>query len=130
MDMATILVIDDEEEIRKVLQTILEEAGHEVSLAVNGAEGLSLFRKEPAEIVITDLIMPGKEGIETIRDLRAQFPDVKIIAISGRGGSYTNANLDRAVMIGADRSVPKPFGIDEILNVVSELAAINGSPSG
>lgn len=128
--MATILVIDDEEEIRKVLLTILEEAGHEVSLAANGAEGLSLFCKEPVDIVITDFIMPGKEGIEMIRDLRAQFPEVKIIAISGRGGSYTNANLDRAVMIGADRSVPKPFGIDQILSVVSELAETNRSPSG
>lgn len=123
--MATILVIDDEEEIRNVLQTILEEAGHEVSLAVNGEEGLSLFREEQTEIVITDLIMPGKEGIETIRDLRQQFPQVKIIAISGRGGNYTNANLDRAVMIGADRSVAKPFGIDEILQVVSELVEMN-----
>ena len=128
--MATILVIDDEEEIRKILQTILEEAGHEVSLAVNGAEGLSLFREEPVDIVITDLIMPGKEGIETIRDLRAQFPDVKIIAISGRGGSYTNANLDRAVMIGADRSVAKPFGVSDILRVVGELVEANQSPSG
>lgn len=128
--MATILVIDDEEEIRNILQTILEEAGHEVSLAENGAEGLSLFREEPTDIVITDLIMPGKEGIETIRDLRAQFPKVKIIAISGRGGSYTNANLDRAVMIGADRSVAKPFGINEILGVVGELIELNQSPSG
>ena len=74
--------------------------------------------------------MPGKEGIETIRDLRAQFPKVKIIAISGRGGSYTNANLDRAVMIGADRSVAKPFGINEILGVVGELIELNQSPSG
>ena len=128
--MATILVIDDEEEIRNILQTILEEAGHEVSLAENGAEGLSLFREEPTDIVITDLIMPGKEGIETIRDLRAQFPKVKIIAISGRGGSYTNANLDRAVMIGADRSVAKPFGINEILGVGGELIELNQSPSG
>jgi len=127
--MATILVIDDEEEIRNILQTILEEAGHEVSLAVDGAEGISLYREEPTDIVITDLIMPGKEGIETIRDLRAQFPQVKIIAMSGRGGSYTNANLDRAVMTGADRSVAKPFGVSDILQVVGELVEANRSPS-
>ena len=83
--MSKILVIDDDKNIRSLLRDFLERDGYEVMEAENGKVGLKLFRENGADLVITDLIMPEKEGIETIRELRRDFSDVKIIAISGGG---------------------------------------------
>ena len=83
--MALILIIDDDDQIRRVLRKTLERDGYDVADAPNGKEGIRLYRENPADLVITDIIMPEKEGIETIRELRRDFPEVKIIAISGGG---------------------------------------------
>ena len=82
--MARILVIDDEADMRGLLEETLQSAGHEVSLAADGEEGMKRFRARPADLVITDLYMPGQEGLETIMQLRREFPSVAIMAMSGR----------------------------------------------
>ncbi|MCH8809524.1 MAG: response regulator, partial [Proteobacteria bacterium] len=83
--MARILIIDDEDELRSMLRQMLEQAGHEVTEAVNGAEGIRLYEQDRPDLIITDIIMPEKEGVETIIALRRADPDLPIIAISGGG---------------------------------------------
>ncbi|MFZ2961281.1 MAG: response regulator [Candidatus Ozemobacteraceae bacterium] len=119
--MARILIIDDEDQIRKLLRQILEGAGHTVIDAADGRTGGNLFRQEPADLVITDIFMPEMGGIETIHDLRREFPGVKIIAISGgaRGGSFDF--LPVAESFGARRTVSKPFTREEILTAIHEV---------
>ena len=82
--MARILIIDDDQDVRMVTCEVVRSAGHEVTLASDGAEGLQLQREKSFDLVITDLFMPVKEGVETICDIKKDFPEVKIIAISGR----------------------------------------------
>lgn len=124
--MVRVLILDDEESLRQVLCEVFEEAGYEVVPADGGESGVRLFTEEPTDLVITDLIMPGKEGIETIRELRQHSVDVKIIAISGRGGPYVKANLDRALAVGADCAIPKPFTPTDILEAASKLLSGEG----
>ncbi|MEZ4387388.1 MAG: response regulator [Candidatus Krumholzibacteriia bacterium] len=121
--MATILVIDDDQEVREFLVTVLERAGHEVSAASNGRDGVAMFREKPVQVVITDIIMPEKDGIETILDLRRAHPDLKVIAISGGGRTTPENYLHSARLLGADRAMRKPFKNEEILRAVAELAA-------
>ena len=83
--MPRILVIDDEEHVRDTLRAALESKGHTVTEACNGDEGMQLFAAERADLVITDILMPGKDGIQTIKELRQLHPDVKIVAMSGGG---------------------------------------------
>ena len=121
--MATILVIEDEREVREYLVEMLGRAGHQVRAAANGRDGVAMFRAEPAQVVITDIIMPEKDGIETILDLRRQHPRLKVIAISGGGRSTPENYLHSARLLGADRAFRKPFANEEILSAVAELAA-------
>ena len=117
--MARILIIDDEEAVRLTLSQALECEGHTVIEAANGAAGLKRFEVEPVDLVITDILMPDKEGLETIRDLRRLRSDLKIIAISG-GGRNDNVNfLEMAGRLGADATLKKPFSIDDLCRVVS-----------
>jgi CheY-like chemotaxis protein len=118
--MARILVIDDDELVRFTLKTILEEDNHEVAVAKDGVEGTALFTSQPYPLVITDLIMPEKEGMETIIELRKNYPDTKIIAISGGGQMGVSNLLKVAQRIGADQAIAKPFGRDEVLDCVKE----------
>lgn len=120
--MARVLVVDDEELVRDTVRQALELDGHDVSEAPDGASGLDALRAETADVLVTDLIMPGKDGIETIRDVRRDFPEVKILAVSGRGGIQINANLARADRIGADMTLSKPFGAEEIREAVRALS--------
>ncbi len=83
--MAKILVLDDEPSILLMIKKMLEKAGHEVEIALNGKEGMKLFEKNRPDLLITDIIMPEKEGLETIFELRKSCPELKIIAISGGG---------------------------------------------
>ncbi|MGD8937064.1 MAG: response regulator [Thiogranum sp.] len=83
--MSTILVVDDEEDIRDALQMILERAGYEVNTASNGSEAIKLQNSDPAELVIIDIIMPETDGVNAITKIRETHPGVKIIAISGGG---------------------------------------------
>lgn len=119
--MGLVLVIDDDDAMRSTIRRILERDGHEVHEARNGSEGLRVFREEPAEVVVTDLIMPDKEGIETIVELRAEAPAVRILAISEGGISLAEDALDDAVALGADASLPKPFTVDQLRGAVAAL---------
>lgn len=119
--MARILIIDDEDQPRRMLQQVLMRAGYEVVEARDGNEGLQCFREAPTDVIITDILMPEKEGLETIIDLRRAFPTVKIIAISG-GGRTGNLNfLDIAKRLGAQRTLQKPFDLQDMLGAVSDL---------
>lgn len=121
--MAGILIIDDDADLRALVRSALERAGHSVRGAADGGEGIRMFREIPADLVITDLIMPGKEGIETIRDLKEEFPGVRILAVSG-GGSVSPAGLlTDATLFGADAALAKPFEIAELREAVVRLLA-------
>ncbi|HOX25839.1 MAG TPA: response regulator [Candidatus Krumholzibacteria bacterium] len=120
--MASILVIEDDQEVREYLVAVLSRAGHTVAAACNGRDGVSMFRERPTQVVITDIIMPEKDGIETLLDLRRDHPRLKVIAISGGGRSTPENYLHSARLLGADRAIRKPFKNEEILAAVAELA--------
>jgi CheY-like chemotaxis protein len=117
----SILVIDDDENIRLLLRAILEPEGYRVLEASDGDKGVKEYQKNPADLVITDLIMPGKEGIETIRDLRREFPDVKIIAVSGGGRIGPDSYLKMAKGVGALCTLSKPIDRSGLLDAVKEV---------
>jgi CheY-like chemotaxis protein len=122
--MSSILVIDDEAEIRVLCSRILEQAGHRVIVAPDGNVGTRLYREHLPNIIITDIIMPEKEGIQTIIELRREFPAVKIIAISGGGQATTGATcLHLAKKLGAVKTLAKPFTKQELLDAVCEALA-------
>ena len=129
--MRKILIIDDEPHILLMLKKMLEKSGFEVDLAANGNEGISLFKKSKAELVITDIIMPEKEGLETIREMRRIKPDLKIIAMSGGGKVSAENYLEIAKIFGASKVISKPFTKQEMISAVNELmkggTADNGS---
>ena len=116
-----ILVIDDDDQFRGMLRETLEHAGYEVTDAPNGKEGIRLFRENPADLVITDLIMPEKEGIETIKELRQEYSEVKIIAMSGGGRIGPDSYLKMAKGLGALRTLTKPIEREELLRAIREV---------
>ncbi len=116
-----ILVIDDDDQMRVLLRQVMEWAGYEVTEATNGRQGMMQQRKNPADLVITDLIMPEQEGLETIGQLRKEFAGIKIIAISGGGRIGPEAYLPAARELGADRVFSKPFDVQELVTSVKEL---------
>lgn len=121
--MARILAIDDEEHILVLLAMMLGDAGHEVVTAKDGLEGLKLAAAQPFDLVITDIVMPVTEGIETIRALRQKNPALPILAISG-GARFGAVNmLQVAQKLGASAALPKPFLPQEMLGAVSTLLA-------
>jgi DNA-binding response OmpR family regulator len=119
--MAKILVLDDEPSILLMIKKMLEKAGHEVSVALNGKEGMVLFEKNMPEMLITDIIMPEKEGLETIFELRRRYPKLKIIAISGGGRISPEGYLPGAKLLGADMVFQKPLVQKEFLDAISSL---------
>jgi len=119
--MALILIIDDNNQFRAMLREMLERTGYEVVEASDGKEGIKLYRENPTDLIITDLIMPEKEGIETIMELRRDFPDVKIIAISGGGRLDPGQYLIMAKSLGARYTFAKPVEREELLQAVEEL---------
>ncbi len=119
--MAHILIIDDDELIRTTLHTILERAGYETTMATNGQDGLNKFRARPADLIILDMILPGKGGIEVFTEFRQAQPDVKIIAISGGVWGKEIDYLETLKDLGADHCLAKPIGRDELLEVVGRL---------
>ncbi len=118
--MARILIIDDEAELRAMLRRMLEQAGHEVTEAANGAQGLRLYEQDAPDLIITDIIMPEREGVETIIALRRADPELPIIAISGGGRLAATDFLSMAKKLGARHTLSKPFGRDQLLEAVSE----------
>lgn len=119
--MAKILVIDDEPSIAVMLKKMLEKAGHEVEIAGNGKEGLILFGEFHPDLLITDIVMPEKEGLELIFELRKKNPDLKIIAISGGGRFQYQGYLTSAKHLGANMVFQKPFDHREFMNGISDL---------
>lgn len=122
-----ILVIDDDAQITRVLDLKLRKAGYQVIVAANGEAGLNLFKAQRPDIVITDILMPGKEGLETILELRRDSPEIKIIAISGGGHIGADDYLNLAKKFGAQFTFTKPFTGNEILQSVGEL--LENSPN-
>ncbi|HEY1507287.1 MAG TPA: response regulator [Stellaceae bacterium] len=118
MHTNTILIIDDEPMIRHLAARILDRAGYRTVSAANGVQGLSCFRRERPALVITDLIMPEREGIETIRHLRREGRDIPIIAISGGTLTGTADFLVMAQELGATAILRKPFEPIELLLLV------------
>lgn len=118
--MAHLLLIEDDKDLREILAVSLVDAGHVVRQAREGREAMTLFTREPADVVITDLIMPGKEGLETILALRKERPKLPIIAISG-GVEHSPVYLGLAARLGAQRTLAKPFKIEELLAAIDEV---------
>ena len=116
-----ILVVDDNDQLREMLRHILETAGHEVLEAANGKIALHLQNTLPADLVITDILMPEMEGLELIMNIRKITPCVKIIAISGGGKMHPDLCLEIASNMGADRILLKPFSKSTILSIINEL---------
>lgn len=119
--MARILIIDDDREIRHPLRLALEQVGHEVLEAPDGAAGVSLWLEHRVDLVITDIFMPDKDGLEVILELRARSPAVKIIALSAGDATRTLHILSDAKHFGALRTIAKPFRHAELLATVDEL---------
>jgi len=118
--MATILVVDDDDGFRSMLRRTLQRAGHTVLEAADGSAALRALRDVTPELVITDIIMPGMEGIETIRAMRRSHPRLAIIAMSGGGRMKPNGYLEMAQAFGASRILSKPFDNDQLFAAVTE----------
>jgi DNA-binding response OmpR family regulator len=119
--MATVLIIDDDAHMREMLADMAAVAGHEAIQAPDGRIGLELFRSRPADLVVADMIMPEKDGMDTIAELRRDFPLVKIIAVSGGGITGPYSYLMMARRFGADIVLSKPIKKDQFLNALREL---------
>ena len=119
--MHKILIIDDEHEILLMLKKMLERAGYLVDLALDGKDGMELLGKDNFSLIITDIIMPEKEGLEIILEIRKTYPDIKIIAISGGGRLSPEGYLESARHMGASRVFQKPFTQKEIIGAVNDL---------
>ena len=117
--MAKVLVIEDDEPVRFSLLTALEAMGHEVDTAVNGVDGVEKCASSAYDLVITDLIMPQKDGVETILELKISQPDLKIVAISG-GGKNLDI-MDTTYQLGADCALTKPFSIKDLQTCVNKV---------
>ncbi|NOX76041.1 MAG: response regulator [Gammaproteobacteria bacterium] len=117
--MAKILVVDDELQIRVMLKYMLEQDQHDVIEAQNGTDGSRLYRETQPDLIITDLVMPEKNGIDMLLELRKDFPAVCVLAISG-GGGITGAfdYLPIAKLVGASDVLRKPFGMQELREAV------------
>ena len=117
--MARILIVDDDDLIRFTLREMLEGGGHEVLEADTGDACLEMQEATPFDVVVTDIIMPGRDGIETVMELKRTYPDLRVVAISGGGRTHNMSYLDFARRFGADATLAKPFTRDELLAAVS-----------
>jgi len=115
---ARIVIADDDAGVRALLRAVLEGAGYSVADAAEGASAIEAMRIEPADLLITDLVMPGQEGIETIRTARQNWPDLKIVAISG---AFYGQFLRTAEVLGAKAVLSKPIRPEELLRTVRDV---------
>lgn len=117
--MPSVLVVDDEDQLRQLIREILEQAGYRVTEARDGKEAVLQYRLAPADVVIMDILMPEQDGLETTSTLRREFPNVKIIAITGSSEMIGILSfLDVAKMLGAHRALQKPFEMQTLLDTV------------
>jgi len=121
--MKRILIIDDDLAIQQMVKRLVEKAGYEADLASNGEEGMDMIDEGSFNLVITDIIMPRKEGIEIITAIRKDYPQIKIIAMSGGGRFTPEGYLRSAKILGADRIFTKPFNHREMMTAIDELLA-------
>ncbi|HUH84924.1 MAG TPA: response regulator [Stellaceae bacterium] len=119
--MATILVIDDDAAMRRLILRALDAEKHELIEAGDGHEALQLVDQRKPDLIITDILMPRKEGIETMREVAERAPDIKIIAISGGGMSHNLMFLDVAKAFGAAAVIAKPFRASELVETVERV---------
>ncbi len=117
--MAQILVVEDDKEIRGLMTAMLESVGHDVVSAKNGAEGVEKYRDGKIDLVITDIMMPEKDGIETIRELKKYNQEVKIIAVTGYRGRFNR--LPAAEFLGAQETLLKPFTKADLLTTIDKI---------
>ena len=134
--MPRILVIDDDDMVRSTIKAILERAGHDVTLAVDGEDGLSQFQRQSCDLVVCDIFMPNKEGIATLRELRNIDAAIPVITMTGgspstgRAGPSAHADyLTMSTLLGATRTIHKPFRASELIALVQECLAENKPPS-
>lgn len=126
--MRRILVIDDDKFVRISIRAVLEGAGYEVSDAGDAYIGISMQRSQPFDAAIIDLVMPQKEGLETIRELKQDYPNLPIIAISGGGEIVKKNFVQVAELFGAVATLEKPFGGDEMLNTLHTVILNANNP--
>jgi DNA-binding response OmpR family regulator len=126
--MARILLIDDDDLLREMLAAELVRAGHTVIQAKNGRLGLEVFRTAPLDLIVTDMIMPDREGLETIVAVRGHQSAPPIIAISG-SGRHAKHYLELAMKFGAKQVLAKPFAAEKLLRAIDDLLA-NDQPLG
>jgi len=127
--MAKILVVDDEAELRSLLSAVLAMDGHKILVAGDGDAALKIQEATPVDLLVTDIFMPNKDGMETIAAFRKNFPAVKIIAVSGGSRQGNQDYLQVAKQIGADVCMVKPFSIEELSNTIkSLLQAVRSQP--
>ncbi len=124
-----ILIIDDEPTALDLLRRILEMCGYEVLSAVNGQEGVELFQQHACDLVITDMVMPVKDGLQTILDLRSYVPDLPVIAISGGGTISKERYLAVAGYLDRVITIAKPFATEDITQAVEKLLQDQNSVS-
>lgn len=125
--MAHILIVDDEMLFRKLVRKMLEEAGHQVLEAANGNEALAIVERTPPDLIIMDVLMPEREGIETIASLRRAKSTIPILAVSGGGRTKMTEFLTVAEKFGADASLRKPFDQKTLLDAVQSLLGKGGA---
>ncbi|VAX22872.1 hypothetical protein MNBD_NITROSPINAE04-701 [hydrothermal vent metagenome] len=122
--MAHVMIIDDDQYVRSVVKQMLEAAGYVVTEASSGREGIEKHKENPADLIITDIIMPDEGGLETIMKLKRDYPKIKIIAISGGGRIVQVDFLDIAKNLGVLRTMQKPLERAELLTAVEEALAL------
>lgn len=123
--MCHILLIDDEPHIRNLWTFILLEEGYGVHTACDGAEGLSYFEEHGADLVITDIVMPEKNGIEALVEIKRSSPDTKVLVVSGGGAERVSEVLLVAENLGADAVLKKPVAIDDLCEMVAQLTQVS-----
>ena len=119
--MAKILIVDDEANVRLALVQTLRNQRHEVIDAADGNQALTILAERQIDLVVIDIVMPNREGLETIQEIRMNWPDVKIIAISGGGRMRNSQFLEIAGKLGAHLMLKKPFSMAELKNGVSDV---------
>ncbi len=122
--MERILVVDDDANIRSSVAAALDHGGYTVATAANGRQAIAIHLEAPVDLIIIDIFMPEKDGLETIMELRQGFPDMKIIAMSGRGATASKDYLEAAKAFGADAALSKPFSYSYLRRTILGLGGI------
>jgi len=124
--VATILIIDDDEHVLRTLKWALEKHGHQVVEVQDSRKGIAFFRHVPVDLVITDILMPHKDGLDIMMEIRSEFPDAKIVAMSGGGPGMSSAGcLHLATDLGAHEILVKPIEKKVLLDVVDRVLSRN-----